>query len=159
MSFCGRFPMVETQLLNVKLAPTTQVQQSGLPWTVLRDRIVVTPTDGATFTSEGITVRMYLSQQDPSAIVQQLTDAGIPCTIDRSGFLVLTGTDAMPTSSDPNLLLALGFVPGDELREDGGIELREDTGIEYREASVVLPGKTDELREDFGLELREDTGL
>jgi hypothetical protein len=133
MTFMGRFPMDQTQLLGVKLAPTTQTQQSGQPWAIFVDRTIRTPIDGATFTSGGVTVRLYLSQQDPSAIVQQLNSAGIPCTIDRNGILLLTGTDFMPTSSDPNLLIALGFAPGNELREDNSLELREDTGKEYRD--------------------------
>ena len=157
MSFLARFPMVETQLLSIKAAPTTQAQQSGLPTTVLADRVITTPLDSSTFTSSGITVTMYPSQQDPSAIIAQLNAAGIPCTIDRNGFLLLTDTDVIPTSSDPNLLLALGLVPGDELREDGGLELREDAGLEYREALVNVTAGN-ELREDGGLELREDTG-
>jgi hypothetical protein len=133
MTFIGQFPMDQTQLLGIKLAPATQVQQSGQPWAVFADRTVNTPIDGATFTSGGITVALYLSQQDSSAVIAQLNSAGIPCTIDRNGILVLTGTDTMPTSSDPNLLAALGLSHGKELREGGGNELREDGGLELRE--------------------------
>jgi hypothetical protein len=141
MAFTGVYPMDQTQLLGKIAAPTTQRQQSGQPFGLIMDRIIATPIDGATFTSEGVTVKVYLSQQDASAIVQQFNAAGIPCTIDRSGFLVLTGTDHMPTSSDPNVLIALGFREGRELRDagnaSGGFELRElgtDTagGLELR---------------------------
>jgi hypothetical protein len=135
MAFSARFPMVQTQLLSQLAAPRTQRQQSGQPFGLIADRVVATPRDGATFTSEGVTVVISLSQQDPSAIIQLLNNAGIPCTIDRNGLLVLLKTNVMPTSNDPNLIAAMGFSRGLELREiDGqgtptggyGKELRED---------------------------------
>jgi hypothetical protein len=127
--------MDQTQLLNIKLRPRRQEQLSGQAQIVYTDRQIDTPLDSATFTSEGITVVISLSQQDPSSLVDQLNAAGIPCTIDRSGILVLTGTDRIPTSNDPNVIEALGFRHGYELREDSGLELRDGSpwGIPWQE--------------------------
>ena len=72
-------------------------------------RAITVPQDRSTLTSQGVTVVMNPTMQDTSSYLGQLNAAGIPCTINVAGLLVLTRATSMPTVSDPNLLKVLGL--------------------------------------------------
>jgi hypothetical protein len=114
MPFVGVFPMMGDPLnrLTPPIGPagpvgTSQLQQSGVP--PIADRSITVPKDLSTLTSGGVTVTLNPSMQDPSSYIGQLNAAGIPCTINIVGELVLTAATAIPTASDANLLKVLGL--------------------------------------------------
>jgi hypothetical protein len=88
---------------------TTQLQNSGQPVGAIANRNITWPKDLSTITSGGVTVTLNPSMQDPSSYIGQLNAAGIPCTLNILGELVLTAVSAVPTASDANLLKVLGL--------------------------------------------------
>jgi hypothetical protein len=107
MAVKAKFPVHNTQL--GRAAPgTPMIQTSGT--VSIANRTIPTPSDGATLKVDSTMLNMYPSMQDPSSVVGQLNNAGVPATIDVNGLLTLTGTNNTPTSNDINVLRWLGFI-------------------------------------------------
>jgi hypothetical protein len=113
MAFVGVFPVQDDPITyRPPIGPggpvgTSQVQQSAVAG--IADRTITMPRDLTTLTSGGVTVVLNPSMQDPSSYIGQLNAAGIPCTINILGELVLTAVSVVPTASDANLLKVLGL--------------------------------------------------
>ena len=119
MAFAGVFPTAQgpintpvtgnvgtglTNLGPAGMVGTSQLQNSGQPAGAIANRTITWPKDLSTLTSGGVTVTLNPSMQDPSSYIGQLNAAGIPCTMNILGELVLTAVSVVPTASDSNLL-------------------------------------------------------
>lgn len=124
MAFTGVFPVAQGPINtpvagnvgigNAGLGPagmvgTSQLQNAGQPVGAIANRTITWPKDLSTITSGSVTVTLNPSMQDPSSYIGQLNAAGIPCTMNILGELVLTAASAVPTASDANLLKVLGL--------------------------------------------------
>ena len=113
MAFVGVFPLQDDPITyRPPIGPagpvgTAQIQQSSAAG--IADRTITMPKDLTTLTSGSVTVTLNPSMQDPSSYIGQLNAAGIPCTINILGELVLTTASVVPTASDANLLKVLGL--------------------------------------------------
>jgi|SRR6516162_1682344 len=113
MAFVGVFPLQDDPITyRPPIGPagpvgTSQIMQSGAAG--IADRTITMPKDLVTLTSGGVTVTLNPSMQDPSSYIGQLNAAGIPCTINLVGELVLTAVNVVPTASDANLLKVMGL--------------------------------------------------
>lgn len=104
MSVQGNFPVQNMPLLPYRYS-TTQQQISGTAG--VANRTISTPQDFLTITSGGRSMQINASMMGPQDVSFALQNAGIPCTLDRFGRLVLP--DAASVSGNSTLLTALGL--------------------------------------------------